>query len=76
MDLRYPLNCRKQEQKMSTGDKVFMNVLLRFLYISGNILSVTRDSKCILNIFCITKTISFALKETSWMVDDVKITFP
>ena len=47
-----------------------MNVLLRFLYISGNILSVTRDSKCILNIFCFTKTISFALKETSWMVDD------
>ena len=57
MDLRYPLNCRKQEQKMSTGDKVFMNVLLRFLYISGNILSVTRDFNCILNIFCFTKTI-------------------
>ena len=50
MDQCYPLNCRKHEQKMSTGDKLFMNVLLRFLYISANIPSVTLDSRCILTL--------------------------
>ena len=50
LDQCYPLNCRKHEQKMSTGDKLFMNVLLRFLYISANIPSVTLDSRCILTL--------------------------
>ena len=54
LDHRYPLNCRKHEQKMSTGDKLFMNVLLRFLYISANILSVTLDCRCILILFVIS----------------------